>query len=122
MAYFEELTSWSLAKKLTIEVYELMQNNHDFGFREQIQRASVSIMNNIAEGSEAGSSQAFVRYLYIAKGSCAEVRSMVYLCRELNYCDEQKFQQLLNECRIISATINSHIKYLRSEANTTNNR
>ena len=102
MAYFEELSSWSFAKKLTIQVYELMQNNHDYGFREQIQRAAVSIMNNIAEGSEAGSPQAFVRYLYIAKGSCAEVRSMVYLCKE---------------CKIISAAINNHIKYLRNMTN-----
>ena len=50
MAYFEELTSWSLAKKLTVKIYELMQDNRDFGFRDQIQRAAVSIMNNIAEG------------------------------------------------------------------------
>ena len=117
MAYFEELSSWSFAKKLTIQVYELMQNNHDYGFREQIQRAAVSIMNNIAEGSEAGSPQAFVRYLYIAKGSCAEVRSMVYLCKELNYCSEEEYQHLLNECNIISAAINNHIKYLRNMTN-----
>ena len=112
MAYFEELTSWSLAKKLTVKIYELMQDNRDFGFRDQIQRAAVSIMNNIAEGSEYGSSQAFKRYLFIAKGSCAEVRSMIYLCKELDYCSEEQYQDLLSGCKIISSAINNHIKYL----------
>ena len=112
MAYFVELTSWSLAKKLTVKIYELMQDNRDFGFRDQIQRAAVSIMNNIAEGSEYGSSQAFKRYLFIAKGSCAEVRSMIYLCKELDYCSEEQYQDLLSGCKIISSAINNHIKYL----------
>ncbi|MBQ3950569.1 MAG: four helix bundle protein [Bacteroidales bacterium] len=114
MAYFEELVSWQKAKELTLKVYSLMQNVKDYGFRDQIQRASVSIMNNIAEGSDYNSNQMFVKFLKIAKGSCAEVRSMTYLCKELNYCTEEQFNELLNESRILSSTINNHIKYLLS--------
>ena len=113
MAYFEDLTSWTMAKNLTRVVYEMMRDNKDFGFRDQLQRAAVSIMNNIAEGSESGTTQAFIHYLYIAKGSCAEVRSMVYLCKELQYCDDAKYQWLLDECKILSSLINNHIKYLK---------
>ncbi len=114
MAYFEELTSWTLAKKLTVRVYELMQDSSDFGFKDQIQRAAVSIMNNIAEGSESGSTQLFIKYLHTAKGSCAEVRSMVYLCKELRYCSEEMSQDMISQCKIISSAINSHIKYLET--------
>ena len=114
MAYFEDLTSWTLAKKLTIKVYELMQESRDFGFKDQIQRAAVSIMNNIAEGSESGSTQLFIKYLYTAKGSCAEVRSMIYLCKDLNYCSEEFFNDMISQCKIISASINNHIKYLEN--------
>ena len=68
-------------------IYAIMQNCRDYGFRDQIQRASVSIMNNIAEGLESGSDAKFVNFLNIAKGSCSEVRSMLYLCED--------FRQLL---------------------------
>ena len=113
MAYFEELKTWIYAKELTLLVYKLMRENRDYGFKDQLQRATVSIMNNIAEGSEYNTPQSFIKYLYIAKGSCAEVRSMVYLCKELNYCTEDQFQQLLSKCKIISSAINNHILYLK---------
>lgn len=113
MAFFEELAYWSKAKELTLAIYELMRDNKDFGFRDQIQRASVSIMNNIAEGSENGTPQSFIRFLNIARGSCAEVRSMLYLCAELKYCTPEKSKELVELCRIVSAAIVSHIKYLK---------
>lgn len=118
MAYFEELKTWIHAKSLTLLVYNLMRENRDYGFKDQIQRASVSIMNNIAEGSEYKTPQAFIKFLSIAKGSCAEVRSMAYLCKELDYCTEDQFQQLLSECKIISSAINNHIKYLNESLQT----
>ena len=114
MAYFEELASWQKAKELTLYIYSLMQDVKDYGFRDQIQRASVSIMNNIAEGSDYNSTQMFIKFLKIAKGSCAEVRSMIYLCKELNYCTDIQFDDLLNKCRKLSSTLNKHIKYLDS--------
>lgn len=79
---FEELRVWQDARVLVNDIYKMISNCKDYGFKDQIQRASVSIMNNIAEGSEAGSDALFIRYLKIAKASCGEVRSMLYLCED----------------------------------------
>ncbi|MEI8085726.1 MAG: four helix bundle protein [Paludibacter sp.] len=79
MRNFEELRVWQDARILVKDVYLLMANCKDYGFKDQIQRAAVSIMNNIAEGSESGSDALFIRYLRISKASCGEVRSMSYL-------------------------------------------
>lgn len=111
MAYFEELSIWQQAKELTKGVYEMMQDSRDWGFRDQIQRASVSIMNNIAEGSEIGSTQTYIHFLNVAKGSCAEVRSMLYLCGEFGFCSAEQHQRMSDLCRIISAGINNLIRY-----------
>lgn len=81
---FEDIIAWQKAKELTIQVYQLFENSKDFGFKDQIQRASVSVMNNIAEGFERKSNNEFKHFLFIAKGSCGEVRSMLYLAKELN--------------------------------------
>lgn len=72
--YFEDLVVWQKAKELTISVYQELKDCRDFGYKDQIQRAAVSIMNNIAEGFERNS---YKQFLYIAKSSCGEVRSMV---------------------------------------------
>lgn len=91
---FEELIVWQRARDLTLNVYSLLKVNKDYGFRDQIQRASVSIMNNIAEGFEYRTNKEFIRYLYISKGSCAEVRSMLYLAVRLGYISEQEQKRL----------------------------
>lgn len=77
----------------------------DWGFRDQIQRASVSIMNNIAEGSESGSDAKFVNFLNIAKGSCSEVRSMLYLCEDLSLCTSEERVSLQSQLKQISSGI-----------------
>ncbi len=82
---FEEIISWQKARELNLIIYSHFKNSKDFGFRDQIQRASVSIMNNIAEGFERGGNKEFKNYLYISKASCAEVRSMLYLALDLGY-------------------------------------
>ena len=82
---FEDLKIWQEAKKLCISIYSITKRNQDFGFNNQIQRAAVSIMNNIAEGFESGTSKSLVKYFQIAKGSAAEVRSMLILGIELGY-------------------------------------
>jgi len=79
-----------------------MANNRDYGFKDQIQRAAVSIMNNIAEGSESGSDAKFINFLNIAKGSCSEVRSMLYLCLDRNFCTQQQFDDLKAQAISIS--------------------
>ena len=114
MAYFEELSTWQHAKELTKSIYEAMHDNKDWGFRDQIQRASVSIMNNIAEGSESGTIPNYIHFLNVAKGSSAEVRSMLYLCGEFGYCTEEQLQPMFDLCRMISAGINNLIRYLQS--------
>ena len=117
MVYFEGLSIWQQANELTKRVYEMMQDNRDWGFRDQIQRASVSIMNNIAEGSESGSVPAYIRFLNVAKGSSAEVRSMLYLCGEFGYCTAEQQQRMSDLCRMISAGINSLIRYQQESQN-----
>jgi four helix bundle protein len=86
--------------------------NRDYGFKDQIQRASVSGMNNIAEGFERKSNAEFRQFLYIAKGSCGEVRSMLYLAKELNYLSESEFNSLLNNLLEISKALSGLIKTL----------
>jgi four helix bundle protein len=67
---FEDIIAWQKAKELTVNIYELFAESKDFGFNNQIQRASVSVMNNITEGFERRSNKEFIQFLYIAKGSC----------------------------------------------------
>lgn len=75
---FEDIIAWQKAKELSIQIYSLFAESKDFGFKDQILRASVSIMNNIAEGFERKGNKEFSHFLFIAKGSCGEVRSMLY--------------------------------------------
>ena len=113
---FEELRIWQDAKALTLDIYQSMRNNKDYGFRDQIQRASVSIMNNIAEGFDAGSNKLFLRYLHIAKGSCSEVRSMIILGEELGYF-AKGYGSKQENVRLISKGIGKLINHLeRGEA------
>jgi len=114
MRKFEELTIWKDSRVFVKEIYVLMQHNKDFGFKDQIQRASVSIMNNIAEGSEAGSDSLYVKYLKISKASCGEVRSMLYLCEDLNYIDKEISEVLIQKANSISGGIHKLIEYLNN--------
>ena len=88
--YFEEFKIWQDARELVGEIYAFTGGVRDYGFNDQIQRAAVSVMNNIAEGAEAGSVSMFKRFLLIAKGSCGEVRSMLYIASDLNYMEKLK--------------------------------
>ncbi len=91
---FEDLIVWQKSKILTILVYKTFSNKKDYGFKDQIQRASVSVMNNIAEGFERRGDKEFKYFLSIAKGSCGEVRSMLYLGYELKYISKHEFEEL----------------------------
>ena len=93
----------------------MMRQCKDYGFRDQIQRASVSIMNNIAEGSEAGSDAKFLNFLNIAKGSCAEVRSMLYLCEDLGFCSEEKRIELQTSIIKVSSGISKMTNTLSTQ-------
>ncbi|MFZ6015459.1 MAG: four helix bundle protein [Patescibacteria group bacterium] len=103
---------WQESKALTYEIYAVFKDCKDYSFRDQIQRAAVSVMNNIAEGYEGGTTNAFINYLNIAKGSCGEVRSMLHLAVMLNYISPDDFDGLSNRLIEISKMIAGFIKNL----------
>ncbi len=109
---FEDIIAWKKAKELNILIYKEFRNCRDFSFRDQIQRASVSIMNNIAEGFERGGNKEFKNFLFISKGSCAEVRSMLNLALELKYVNEIDFKKAYNLTVEISKILSGLIKTL----------
>jgi len=110
---FEDIISWQKSKELTINIYQTFKETKDFGFKNQIERASVSIMNNIAEGFERKSNKEFVYFLFVAKGSCGEVRSMLYLAKELNKITEKQFNEFYNLSIEISKLISGLIKSIK---------
>jgi four helix bundle protein len=109
---FEDIIAWQKAKDLTLDIYQLFEDLRDYGFKDQIFRASVSIMNNIAEGFERRSDKEFRRYLFMAKGSAGEVRSMLYLSLPLNYIDNENYDILIQKSNEISKLISGLIKTL----------
>ncbi|MDX1652572.1 MAG: four helix bundle protein [Brumimicrobium sp.] len=110
---FEEINAWQKAKTLTKIIYQESSILNDYSFKNQIQRASLSIMNNIAEGFERISNKEFVYFLYVSKGSCGEVRSMVLLGEELGYFDKQLAAELHEQAEEISKMIAGLIKSLK---------
>ena len=94
---FEDLIAWQKARELTRKIYETTKQGEfqrDFGLRDQTRRASVSVMSNIAEGFERGGRSEFHQFLVIAKGSCAELRSQLYVALDAEYIDQTKVQNL----------------------------
>ena len=114
---FEELVVWQIARDLTQEIYSALSQNKDFGFRDQIQRASISIMNNIAEGFQrhknTKDNKTFTLYLNYAYGSCGEVKSMLYIAEYLNI-DADICAKLRNQCVDLDYKIGALIKSLNS--------
>jgi four helix bundle protein len=113
---FEDLNVWQQARQLTQEVYRLTKTENflkDFGLRDQIRRAAVSVMSNIAEGFERGGNQEFLQFLYVAKGSCGEVRSQLYVALDQGYATENETDKLLQAFKRLSGSIRNLITYLR---------
>lgn len=109
---FEEIMSWKKAEELTLNIYRDFKTNRDFSFKDQIQRASVSIMNNIAEGFERRGDKEFKHFLFMAKGSCGEVRSLLHLALKLNYIPADNYKKLLDLSIEISKLLSGLIKTL----------
>ena len=109
---FEDIIAWQKAKEFTVQIYRLFQNSKDFGFKDQVQRASVSVMNNIAEGFERKGNKEFSHFLYNAKGSCGEVRSMLILGKELNKLSGENADNLISQSEEISKILSGLIKSL----------
>ncbi len=113
---FEDLEVWQSARALVKHIYESSQYLKDYSFRDQTTRASISIINNIAEGHERSSDKEFIRFLKIAKGSCGEVRSMLLLSTDLKYMTNEKSQELIEQCYSISRQLSGFIKYLEAKS------
>ncbi len=109
---FEDMEIWQLARLITVKSYKSISAIKDYGFKDQMQRAAVSIMNNIAEGFEHRNDKEFARFLYYSKASCGELRSMLYLAQDLEYISEEVADQLRSESALISRKITTLIKYL----------
>jgi four helix bundle protein len=115
---FEDLWIWQEARSLVKNIYEELNQgpvSRDFGFCDQLHRAGISIMNNIAEGFERNSDLEFARYLDFAKGSCGEVRSMYYAAEDLGYLEHELAEVRRNKTKQIAAGISSLIALLKQK-------
>ena len=113
---FEEIESWQKARELTREVYTVSNQGafaKDFGLRDQIRRASVSILSNIAEGFERDGNREFLQFLAVAKGSSGEVRAQLYVALDQDYIDKNTFETLSAISIEIGSFIGGLMNYLR---------
>ena len=114
---FEELVIWQKSRDFAKMIYSLTRTlafAKDYGLKDQIQRAAVSISSNIAEGFERNGNVEFTNFLFIAKGSCGEVRSQLYIAYDLNYITQVQFEEAVSQSVELSKSIYSFIKSLKS--------
>lgn len=113
---FEDIRAWQTARQLTRQVYEASSRGvfaRDYGLRNQMQRASVSIMSNVAEGFESGTQRQFILYLGHAKASAGEVRAQFYVALDVGYLDHEEFKALFNLSETCSRQLGSFMAYLK---------
>lgn len=113
---FEEITVWKDSRNLSKKIYGISKQGEfskDFGLRDQIRRAAISVMSNIAEGFERDSNREFIKYLSYSKGSIGEVRSLLYVALDQEYIDDAICSVLVENCVEISKQISGFQKYLR---------
>lgn len=110
---FEDIISWQKSQELAINTYSTFRDLKDYWFKDQIQRACVSISNNIAEWFERKTNNELIYFLYVSKGSCWEYRSMLYLALKLNYINKDNFDLLLKNSLEISKLISWLIKSIK---------
>lgn len=112
---FEEIEAWQTARELTKKIYSLTEKGEyarDFGLKDQIRRAAISVMSNIAEGFESQTQQQFIRYLGIAKASAGEFRSQLYVSHDLGYVTIEQFNDSFRLAEKASRQISRFITYL----------
>ena len=107
---FEDLEVWKRATALSGNIYRMMKNSKDFGFRDQITRSSLSIPSNIAEGFERDSQKQCLSFLSYAKGSCGELRTQIYVGIDIGYIEKNTCERLIKETHEISAMLGGLIK------------
>lgn len=113
---FEDLIVWQKARELTKRIYELTKGKEfskDFSLVDQLRRAAVSVLSNIAEGFERGSNVEFIQFLYMAKGSCGEVRAQLYVARDQGYVNAEEFDSIRGLARQVGGMLGNFIEYLK---------
>lgn len=118
---FEEIEAWQTGRELTRQVYDasnMARFARDFGLRDQMRRAAVSVMSNIAEGFESRTQLLFVEFLGRAKGSAGEVRAQLYVALDVGYLQQAQFDQLCALTERCSRQISRFMAYLESQPNT----
>ncbi len=127
---FEDLVVWQLSRELVKEIYQILKDNKDYDFKSQIQRATISVMNNIAEGFDRGKAakdnKQFLNFLNIAYGSCGEVKSMLYVAEDLEYVKAEIAQATRDKTLSLAVKISSLMQHLqqnqRPKRDETNNK
>ena len=117
---FEDLEVWQRSRELANLIYAFSKDgtfSRDFGLRDQIRRAAVSIMSNIAEGFESSTQQTFIKYLGHAKASAGEVRAQLYIVKDQGYISEEEFEKAFAMAEICSKQLARFIQYLRNQPN-----
>lgn len=117
ITWFEEIEAWLTARELTKMVYSITEDgkiSRDFGLKDQLRRAAVSVRSNIAEGFESSTQPLFIRYLGIAKASAGEVRSQLYVARDVGFLNEQQFSTLFQTTEKASRQLSRFISHLET--------
>lgn len=110
---FRELKVWQKAKDLAVYLYMVTNSgafSKDFGLRDQIRRAAISIASNVAEGDERDTNKDSVRFLYIAKGSLAELLTQIIISKEIGYLKDEEFRYISENCEVIGRMLGKLIK------------
>ncbi len=114
---FEDLAIWQLSRELIKDIYQILKDNKDYDFKSQIQRAAISVMNNIAEGFDrskaAKDNKQFLNFLNIAYGSCGEVKSMLYVAEDLKYIEAETAQAIRDKTLSIAVKISALMQHLQ---------
>ncbi|MBR3222452.1 MAG: four helix bundle protein [Kiritimatiellae bacterium] len=116
---FTDIVAWQKSREMVKRIYELTRRepfSRDWGLKDQIQRASVSICSNIAEGFERSGDKEFVNFLWIAKGSVGEVASQLYNAKDCGYVDEEDFISLQEDLKLLSAMLYSLIRSMKTSS------
>jgi four helix bundle protein len=113
---FEDLEAWKQSREISRLIYSVSSNGafaKDFALTNQIRRAAISIVSNIAEGFERNGDKEFIQFLTVAKGSCGEVRAQLYVAFDQGYVDEESFLNIQSKLEETSRMISGLIKYLK---------
>ncbi len=116
---FEDLEVWKRSCQIAVDIYISLHSSKDFGLKDQMQRSAVSIASNIAEGSERASTPEYIRFLRIAKASCAELRTQIYIIQKIRIQTQQEplpnVRHLIHESKEISSMLQGLITSLQSK-------